>query len=259
VASAEENPELSARSVDTGALMSPDAPVELRVPLSAAGARAMLFWLIGMELGLVLLHLVLQYTAPFFPWGPIEGLFDLDEEISIPTWFSTVQLFVIGVVLMLATVCNRQTLWLPNWLLLLGGAAFVLLSADEGAMIHERITSALKRLGQDWLLFRGERGGWILPYLVIGVAGLLIVFRPLSKVVRRYPTESLIAVGGAVMIGVGAVGLEIVSYYFLPEQSGGMRYEVEVAVEEFMEMAGASMILYAVLLLAGRISVPGGR
>jgi hypothetical protein len=54
---------------------------------------------------------------------------------------------------------------------------------------------------------------------------------------------------------LGVIGLELASYVFLREDSG-VWYEVEVAAEEFLEMAGTSVILYAILLLATKVTSP---
>lgn len=220
----------------------------LQIPISVAGARMLFLCLIGLEVGLAGMHLVVQLTDEFVRWGPIKPLFNLDKETSIPTWFSTIQLFIIGAVLLLIVVNNRQPQRLSNRLLFLGAAGFILLSADEGAQFHERIKEPVVRLGQDWIQFPGGYGDWIIPYLFLCLVALIVLARPLARVIRNYPKEASIAIGGVFLIVLGAVGLEIISY--LLREDGGVWYAIEVAGEEFAEMAGASMILYAALLLA---------
>jgi len=220
----------------------------LQIPISVAGARMLFLCLIGIEVGLVGIHLVVQLTGEFVRWGPIRPLFNLDKETSLPTWFSTIQLFIIGAVLLLIAINNRQPQRLPSWLLLLGATGFILLSADEGAQFHERIKEPVVRLGQEWIQFPGGYGDWIIPYLLLCLVALIVLARPLARVIRNYPTEASIAVGGVFLIVLGAVGLEVISYFL--REDGGIWYAIEVAGEEFAEMAGASMILYAALLLA---------
>lgn len=243
----------SSAGPDSASMQGPSARfggAVLQLPLSAAGARTLFLCLICVEIGFAGIHLVVQLTEEFIRWGPINPFFNLDAERSIPTWFSVIQLFVIGAVLLLMAANNRQQEILPNWLLLLGAAAFVLLSADESAVIHERITETVTRLQQEWVQFPGGYGDWIVPYLLLCLGVLLVLARPLARIVRNYPVEASIAVGGGVVIVSGAVGLEIVSYRLRDDK--GFWYQLEVAGEEFLEMAGASMILYATLLLAIR-------
>lgn len=227
--------------------------MQLVITFRAERLRVLLYSLIGTGVGLALLHLVIKATAEHLPWGPLEAIFDLDEEISIPTWFSSVQLFVIGAVLALASVENRRRQEVPNWLLRAGAMIFLLLSMDEGAMLHERFTAVARRLEIDWLLFGEGRGAWQLPYALLALAAVLIAFRPLIRIARAFPVETRFAVIGAALVAVGAAGLELVSYYTVPEPVG-FWYELEVVSEEALEMAGASLILYATLRLAAGIA-----
>lgn len=222
----------------------------LQVPLSVASARVLFLCLIGIEIALAGVYLAVQLTEEFVRWGPIRPLFNLDGETSLPTWFSTIQLFIISVVLLLIVVNNRQPQRLPNWLLLIGATGFTLLSVDEGAQLHERIKEPVVKFGPEWIQFPGGYGDWIIPYLLLCLVALVVLVRPLASVIRNYPREALIAIGGAIVIVLGAVGLEAVSYFL--REDGGVWYAIEVAGEEFAEMAGASMILYAALLPAIR-------
>lgn len=225
------------------------------IPLGAKRLRAVLWSLLGAGIGLALLHLLIKATLDHLPWGPLGAVFDLDEEISLPTWFSSMQLFVIGAVLALAACGNLRREVVPNWLLLAGAAIFTLLSMDEGAMLHERFTAVARRLELDWLLFGQGRGAWQIPYALLALIAVAIAFRPLVRITKAFPTESRLAITGAAMIALGAAGLELISYYTVPEPVG-LWYELEVGLEEALEMTGASLILYAALRLAGGISQP---
>lgn len=179
-------------------------------------------------------------------------LLDLDREASLPTWFATVQLFSIGAIFFLTAWRTGGKKHLPSALLLLGGLFFTFLSADEGGIIHERITLVMRGRNLDFLLFPGSYGGWIPVY---GVAGLVLAsifgfyFRQsLRKIWQRFPRKILMMIGGFITIVAGAVGAEIVFYLFLETETAP--YYLEVATEEFLEMAGASIILYSTLEMA---------
>lgn len=223
--------------------------------MPANAPRVLLYWLIGVELMLTLCHLTINVALPGVGWGPVRPLLDLDSEMSVPTWFATVQLFAIAVVLLAAALGNRRSAEVPSGLLTAGALVFTILSADEGAMIHERFTFASRNHDLDWLLFGTGRGAWILPYLAAVTAGLLLLRRPLMRAARCHPRQAIAGAVGAAMIGVGAAGFELVSYYTVPDMEGPW-YQAEVAAEELMEMAGGSLILCAALSLAGRLSAP---
>jgi hypothetical protein len=63
----------------------------------------------------------------------------------------------------------------------------------------------------------------------------------------------LIFLGGFATIVAGAVGGEIIWLLFLVEEQGSALYHLEVAAEEFLEMVGASIILYATIEIAAAL------
>ncbi len=129
-----------------------------------------------------------------------------------------------------------------------------LFSFDEGAAIHEKITIAARKLELTWLMFKGDHGAWIIIYSVIAIPAVLLAARYFRMAWRHFRRESLIALCGAALFVTGAVGLEIISYLFLRSESTENLYKAEVVCEEFFEMSGISIILYAVVLLATTIT-----
>jgi hypothetical protein len=204
-------------------------------------------WLIAFEIGFLLIFLI---GAAFGPIGGMQGLFNLDREANLPTWFSSTQLFVIGAIFLLMSYQGRGSYHLSPKFLLLAGMGFVLLSADEAASFHEEITAQLKNIA--WVpRFKGNHGIWILFYSGIGLMVGLAIYQELWAMWQHYRHEAALLGLGFVTLLVGAVGLEIVSYLFLRDGAAPLLYKLEVALEEFLEMAGASVILYGAILLAG--------
>ena len=70
--------------------MSFDA--KFQVSYSQDDAKHLLIFLLGFEILLVLGFCIVWIIAPDLKWGPISLFLDVDREVSIPTWFSTVQL-----------------------------------------------------------------------------------------------------------------------------------------------------------------------
>lgn len=217
-------------------------------------ARKLLVFLLGLELALVALYVLIQASGLGMPKGTVRALFDLSGDLSIPAWFSSVQLFVVGGVLLVASRNNRREQHLPSWFLVAGSLVFFFLSVDEGAAIHERITGAARSWELNWLLFKGGQGAWIAVYASIAVLVALSSARYFGMAWRHFRRETLIGFYGAAMLVIGAVGFEIISYLFLRSGSTPRLYKAEVVCEEFLEMSGVSVILYAALLLAITIS-----
>lgn len=225
----------------------------ITIPYRSQGAAKLLVGLIGLEVFFAVAH-VFIFVWPGVPWDIFRLLLDLDNEVAVTTWFATVQLFFIGAVLLITAWTNKEESHALSATLALGGLLFVFLSADEGGAIHERVNLIIEERELDALLFPGDHGGWISVYAVLASVFLLgagvYFWRPLRWIWQRFTRECLIIFGGFATIVLGAVGFEIISYLFLRSGSTPELYQLEVAIEEFLEMAGASIILYAVLEMA---------
>lgn len=213
-------------------------------------ATRLLLGLIGLDIFFAAAY-VFMFVWPGIPPEPhvARNLFSLTGELSLPTWFATVQLFAIGAVLLLtARMSNRESRF-SSIVLGLGGLLFLFLSADEGGGIHERIAQVIRTEEIEPLLFLGGWGSWIPAYalagLILSVVTGVCLRRPLWRTWQRFPRLSLIFLGGFATIVAGAVGGEIIWLLFLVEEQGSALYHLEVAMEELLEMVGASIILYA--------------
>lgn len=100
--------------------------------------------------------------------------------------------------------------------------------------------------------FEGDNGIWIFLYLIIAIILGLLARPTILSFWRTYTRQAIIILSGFVVLLIGAVGLEIIGYQYLqgPEQT--FLYSVEVALEEFFEMAGVSIMLYGTILCAIR-------
>lgn len=194
-------------------------------------------------------------------------LIDLNMEANIPTMWQALQLFSVGVVLlMLASplfrafprVADLKRLWMVL------GIGFVFLSFDEGGVIHERISKILARGAGVGSKSAGEgivasalhhlgfkasfRGGglWMLLYAAIAV-GLAVWLAPLIvRALRTWPRESLLFLAGFAILFTGGVILESAQYFFHFVRAG---FIAEVGLEEFCESIGQSIALFGVVSL----------
>ena len=207
--------------------------------------KRLIGWLIISELFLVLIYLCSAYAGN--PSWHIQVLFDLDREANIPAWFSSMQLFAIGLVFLFVSCLRNFKIFTDKIFFKISGLVFIYFSMDEVAVIHEKITSFLRKF--DFIpRFKGGRGIWIMVYFFIGVIIAFIFHRNFIRLYQRYRREITIIFIGCCVLVLGAVGVEILGYIFLTNSHMGLWDYIETATEEFLEMLGASIILYGAIL-----------
>ncbi len=180
-------------------------------------------------------------------------LFNLDSDTSLAAWFSSMQLLLVGVAFWLAA--RQSPAGYPlKWPFRLASLVFVLVSADEGIAIHERLTFQAKNLpGAQRFLFGDGHGAWIWLYLAAGLVLAAVGLRYVWFLWRYHRMELFFMLLGAGATGLGAVGLELIGYSI---PAGDSIYFVEVIFEELLEMWGGSLLLYAALRLE-IVAAPG--
>ncbi|MCM1983197.1 hypothetical protein [Lyngbya confervoides] len=188
--------------------------------------------------------------------GPIQQLFDLDREKTIPALFSALQLLGIGVAFWFSGLWSQSYRVSYAGFLKFAGLGFVFLALDEAAAIHERIGKYLRHF--DWIpRLSGAHGGvWIWVYLSLALVILVITHRRILALWREHPKIVLLLAAGLGIFLLGAVGMEILSYLFFRQAEQSWLYILQVALEELLEMIGASVVLYAVGVLMIRLRNP---
>lgn len=230
----------------------------IKTHLSDVGHKAgsLLVVLLLFETGMVLVYLLDVFAG--MP-RPIHILFDLDAEKTIPSWFSSIQLFLIGLILLLSRFWPNKPRTDTPLFFPLTGSGFIFLAVDEAVELHEAVTDILKHVA--WIpRFQGNHGIWIPVYLIVMVFLAFLFRRSIVALARAYPRRIRIVLTGLVVFLIGAVGLEIIGYQYLRALGqDSIWYKLEIALEEFLEMAGASIVLYGVLSSAlGAPELPKG-
>ena len=222
-----------------------------------------LFFAVAYAASLVLQRWELASPATHRLRAMILRLFDLDRELNLPTWYSSVALLLCAVLLAVvaSTERSRHGRHARHWAAL--SCIFLLLSIDEGASLHEGLGHAL--LGfigpvSDYLKWFG-----VVPLLALAVAVAVAFARVLLELPLRERT--LLLVSGTLYVG-GAAGVEMLS----AKQAAlyGTRnpaYWSYILVEETLEMVGISLFLFTLVqLLESRgvdmtlqLGEPGGR
>ena len=169
-------------------------------------------------------------------------LFDVDSESNIPTWYASSTLLLCSI--LLASIAYAKKIDSDRYFLHWGvlSIIFLYLSMDEAASIHEiaddPLRSALNASG--FLYF---------TWVVLGAAFVLIFVLVYLRFLADLPvrTRHLLLVAGMLYVG-GAIGMELVGGRYADLY--GMQnfvYALIATVEEFLEMAGVVVFIFALL------------
>ncbi len=198
------------------------------------------------------IFLVIAFLLNYFagdPFWKLSQMFHLEQENNIPTWYSSIQLFILAVFLGLF-VCRNIDYSRIRWWLLAGlSLIFLLLSIDEIAQFHEYIGYKL-----DYFLPGGTRSGTMISYTglwgVVVAGPFLLYLLAMMYAVREYFRGVRSAMSnfliGATFLVMGAGGMDMVANFV--ERKSGFHI-VEIVIEEFLEMAGVTFMLWAVYSL----------
>jgi len=223
----------------------PSAPPETAYRI---GPRRVLVVLLALTMALavggVFARLSIMWLGPDHYRGLVEiaKRFDLDHEINVPTWFSSTALSGCAGLLAMICLANKRVgcRYVLHWGLL--AVAFLYLSIDETANLHEILIVPLRRrLGAGGLLYFT----WVIPGAACVGLFALAYLKFLFHLDKR--TRYLFMLSGAVYVG-GALGVEMLGGA-LADWYGllSLRYLAAMAVEEVLEMVGVALFLYALL------------
>lgn len=183
--------------------------------------------LLGIHVGLTLYH----YRVDELPWL-LRQLFDVDEENNIPTWYSSIALFLAALLLFLLArgKSDNRDPFSIYWIGL--SAGFLLLSLDEMAGLHESLNTVTE---SSWALY--------------GAVVVIIVAIAYLRFLYHLPTRTAVQfiLSGAVFLG-GAIGVELYTEPYLHNDAlDTLAYNLWTPVEEGMEMFGVILFINALL------------
>ncbi len=199
--------------------------------------------LILINIVLIILHLVFCYIninlEPSLLLYEIGERFNMDNEISIPTWFAQILLFIIA--LLFAFIYKNEKR--KEWLFL--SLIFIFVSIDEGAEIHElmiRPFQEILNINSGLFFF-----AWIIPVLIIVfILGIIFLkfFNSLPKKIK------LLLFFSAFVFILGSIGVEAISgsYWQSINFAYDMNYRILNALEEGLENFGSIIAIYSLLV-----------
>jgi hypothetical protein len=192
---------------------------------------------------LITVHVVLtfiHYEISELPWL-VRELFDVDEEESIPTWFSSAILLLASLTLLYFYHVKKmiQDKYQYAWLGLALG--FLFMSVDEVAGFHETVNSVIS---YSWAIL-----GLIVATVIFGIYSRFLWSLPASIAAR-------FILAGAIFVG-GAVGVELATEpYLYNDELDTLGYNLWTAVEEAMEMGGVIYFLSVLSQYASSLVKP---
>lgn len=171
-------------------------------------------------------------------------LFNMDKELNIPTLYSCILLFISSKLIKRIGTHEKKTNELRNskwdnlsWI-------FLFLALDEGLQIHEIfIIPSLKPYLPTALSMI-----WVIPYGIFVIFASLYFLPLIIKLPKRI--KYLIILAGIIYIS-GAIGMEIVGNALVREsyiKLHGLSYGLISTLEETLEMSGALIFIYSLLL-----------
>ncbi|MGI9504289.1 MAG: hypothetical protein ACR2RE_14675 [Geminicoccaceae bacterium] len=179
-----------------------------------------------------------------FSMGGHWDLLKLGEESNISTWFSSIQLSMIGLVLATIAMRDIDPKRLPTWSIGLVPFFFLFLSLDEVAMLHERLgdwVQANSGLGADM-----RTGPWM--FIFAPLTGMLALAAAATfwPYLRNRNDALALFLSGLAVLAFSAVGLEFSANFV---QDDSLVLKALGFLEECGEMAAGTLMLWGALIV----------
>ncbi len=209
---------------------------------------------IGGLIGLGYLSQVFRYVGVDFPGRHSLGrYFYYDLEANIPTWFSTILLFLCAERAWWVASAARAAgdRWHRHWRAL--SVIFAYLSVDELAQLHEQVVAPLRAsLSLDGPL----RFAWVVVAVPLVVAFAIVYLRFL--IAQPLSTRVAFIVSGIIYVGAAA-GMEMIGGLLVTivGSQENLLYAAVSGVEEGAEMLGAVLFLGALTVALARMRAAG--
>lgn len=216
-------------------------PIRLRPTAIVLTLTAVAFVLVLASIAGQLVRYLLGHDTVF---GLI-GLFYVDGERNIPTAFSVMLLFFAALLLASITILKNLSRdpYATGWAVLTFG--FLFMAVDEESAIHAKLVEPVRKL-----LGEGPLGifyfAWVIPGILLVCLLLLFYLKFLCHLPSK--TRRMFLVAAILFLG-GSIGIELVGGFYA-ELYGqrNLTYSMIATLEESLEMAGAILFVYALLI-----------
>lgn len=168
--------------------------------------------------------------------------FDLDDEANIPTWFSSMLMFMISILSLFIFQNYRDRDRMMRWGWCGLSVAFLALSIEEAAGFHEALMVPLRHgLGVGGIFHYA----WVIPAIVLVLAFVAVYVPFLLRIPMKF--RLLFIVAGGIYV-TGALGFEMIGGLIASRVGEDVYYYGFVTfIEETLEIIGLTMFFGAVL------------
>ena len=208
--------------------------------------RKVLFFLGSIILFLILANIYVLIAKYKYGYKELYGLiplFNLNEEKNIPTFYSTITLFISSCLCyFIALACKKQKdKEIYYWIFL--AVILLFISIDEFICFHEYINKQLHNsLNTSGLLYFA----WVIPYGILVIIICLIYYRFFKNLTAKIKRLFITAL---VLFVMGAIGIEMIWGAFIEIQIANKAtlFAFLTTLEESMEMFGVLILIYALI------------
>ena len=195
---------------------------------------------VGMSVAAVVGDVIMDRVHGDSVW-PIARQFNFVEEGNFANYYQSAQLLLNTALLLLIWEVQKPAApdrW--RWLVLAG--AFLFLSADEVAQIHESTVAVLIAGARD---DEAGKTGWFWLYLPL----LAVFAAAYVPFLRRLPRRiaGLFILSGGIYVGGAVVVERIANWYAETRGENTVGYELIDSFSEFMEGGGMALFAYTLL------------
>ena len=168
-------------------------------------------------------------------------LFNVNLEANLPTYFSALLLLADAILLALIAYRKKalgEKFW--HWIGL--STIFVFISLDEMIQIHEQFRAPMEALfNTSGILYFA----WFIPYvamvIILGIAYFKFMMRLPKKILQLFILAAVVFISGAVVMeAISGMHAEV-------HGEETLTYALMYTFEEFLEMSGATIFLFALL------------
>jgi hypothetical protein len=171
-------------------------------------------------------------------------LFDVNGELNIPTYYSTLLLILAAVLLATIVVLKREQKapYLFNWVILSLG--FFVMAADESYSYHEKLTVPVRAM-----LGGGQKGVFYFAWVIPAIALVFILALFFLKFLLHLPMRTRgIFIFAASLYLSGAIGMELIESRNAELYGwGNFTFKMMTNVEEGLEMGSINLFIWELL------------
>ncbi len=196
-------------------------------------------------LAIISIHLLLQYlnmdvynqqNGQVFE---LSNRFDMDDESSLPTWFSELLLLMISTSAFFAAWLSRRGLR-GIWITI--GVVSLIAAIDEIATLHEFVLQSIHTIFFKDSLPAGLQNAWVIIAPFILAAFGFLAWRVWQLLPRR--TSFILVIAGVIFL-FGALGVDMLTS--MVDKETFLYQGVLVAAEESLELLGAAVAFYGII------------